>query len=307
MARQSSLALTLRLFACVSLTLVLVACGSGGPEGDASDGKGGISIQNTGSDTMLQVAQAWSEAYGKVNANVSVEVAGGGSGVGIKDLMQGTVDIANCSRKIKPAEFQQAVQNTGKEPKEFIVGFDGIAVYAHPGNPLEDISLEQLAQIYKENGTMTTWSELGASAGFCPSDEIVRFSRQSNSGTYAFFRKAVLDKGDFKLGSRDMHGSKDVVDAVAHTACSIGYSGMGDKTDEVKVLAVKKTEGDKAYMPTIQNVLTKDYPIARPLFIYTLGEPEGEVKAYIDWILSPEGQKLLASEKYVPVGSTDAN
>jgi phosphate transport system substrate-binding protein len=258
-------------------------------------------IQNTGSDTMVNLAQAWAEEYAHVDPAVSVEVSGGGSGTGIAALIAGTVDVANCSRRFEPQEIEQARKNTGKEPREFMVGYDGLAVYVHKANPLEEITLDQLAGIYAENGTMTKWSQLGVKMP-PGADEIIRVSRQNNSGTYAYFREAVLGKGhDFKLGSRDMHGSKDVVELVSKTPGAVGYSGMGYATPEVKMLHVKKKAGDKAYAPTVDNVLSHSYPISRPLFMYTLGEPTGAVKKYIDWIHSDPGQKIVLQSGYVPL------
>ena len=258
-------------------------------------------IQNTGSDTMVNLAQAWAEDYVKVAPTVSVEVSGGGSGTGIAALINGTVDIANCSRKVEPQEVEKAKQNTGKEPKEYMVGYDALAVYVHKDNPLGQIALEQLADIYAENGKITKWSQLGVKmpAG---SDEIIRVSRQSNSGTYHYFREAILGKGrDFKLGSRDMHGSKDVVELVSKTPTAIGYSGMGYATSEVKMLSVAKKPGDTAYAPTVENTLKNTYPIARPLFMYTLGEPSGEVKKFMEWAHSDMGQQIVLKSGYVPL------
>jgi phosphate transport system substrate-binding protein len=298
-------ALTAQLFACVMVTLLVSACSPKSDEGGNTET--GSAIQNTGSDTMVNVAQAWAESYRKVKSSVSVEVSGGGSGAGIKDLIQGTVHIANCSRAMKASERQQAIANNpGREPKEYTVGYDGIGVYVHKDNPLETITLAQLADIYKEGGTITKWSELGVDASkFCSSDTIVRFSRQSNSGTYQFFREAVLAKGDFKLGSNDLHGSKDVVEAVGTTPCSIGYSGMGYKTDHVKFVNVAKKDGEPASAPTAETVLSEAYPIARPLLMYTLGEPTGEVKTYLDWIFSPDGQVILEENGYVPLETSN--
>ena len=302
-------AFPLSVLLCLVVGLFVTACQ---PSGGSSSTSGSGStvdaakkaIQNTGSDTMLNVAQAWSEAYLKVKPGISVEISGGGSGVGIKDLIQGTVHIANCSRMIKSSERTQAIQNTGKEPQEFIVGYDGIGIYVHRDNPLTEITLGQLADIYKESGTTAKWSQLGVdSAKFCASDDIVRFSRQSNSGTYQYFRAAVLAKGDFKLGSNDLHGSKDVVEAVGTTACGIGYSGMGYKTDHVSFLGVAQAAGEIPYQPTTENVLNGNYAIARPLLMYTLGEPTGEIKEYLDWIFSPAGQKILEENGYVPLKS----
>ena len=232
---------------------------------------------------------------------VSVEVSGGGSGTGIAALINGTVDIANCSRRFEPQEIEQAKKNTGKEPREFMVGYDALAVYVHKSNPITEISLDQLAEIYAEGGRIDRWSQLGVKmpAG---ADEIMRVSRQSNSGTYFYFREAILGKGrDFKLGSRDMQGSKDVVELVSKTPGAIGYSGMGYNTPDVKELRLSRKKGEKAYGPTIETTLNHTYPIARPLFMYTLGEPSGAVQAYVEWIHSEAGQKIVAQSGYVPL------
>ena len=287
------------------LSLFLVSC-SKKDESSLSNGSSTkeekVTIQNAGSDTMVNLAQAWAESYASLEQKISVEVSGGGSGTGIAALINGTVDIANCSRSMKPSEIEKAVQNTGKEPKEFIVGFDALAVYVHKENPLEKISLQQLADIYGEQGQMTTWSKLDIQYAACKSDEIIRVSRQSNSGTYVYFREAILGKtGDFKLGSRDLHGSKDVVELVANTPCAIGYSGMGYSTDHVKMLKVSKKDGEQAAGPSVENTLNGTYPIARPLYIYSLGEPSGDIKKYLDWILSEAGQSIVSKSGYVPV------
>jgi phosphate transport system substrate-binding protein len=263
-------------------------------------------IQNTGSDTMVNLAQAWAEEYAKVEPTVSVEVSGGGSGTGIAALINGTVEIANCSRRFEPEEIALAKKNNGKEPREFMVGFDALSIYVHKDNPLNEIALEQLAEIYGEGGKIDKWSQIGVKmpAG---SDEIIRVSRQSNSGTYFYFREVVLGNGrDLKLGSRDMQGSKDVVELVSKTPGAIGYSGMGYNTPMVKELRLAKKKGDKAYPPTIETTLDHTYPIARPLFMYTLGEPSGAVKKYMDWVHSVAGQKIVAQSGYVPLPKTGA-
>jgi len=250
---------------------------------------------------MVNLAQAWAEEYAKVEPGVSVEVSGGGSGTGIAALVSGTVDIANCSRRFEQQEIDQAKKNTGKEPREFMVGYDALAVYVNKNNPLNEIALEQLAEIYAEGGKITKWSQLGVKLPG-GSDEIIRVSRQSNSGTYFYFREAILGKGrDFRLGSRDMQGSKDVVELVTNTVTAIGYSGMGYNTPDVKQLRVAKKAGDKAFAPTVETTLDHTYPIARPLFMYTLGEPSGAVKKYIDWVHSEDGQKIVVKSGYVPL------
>jgi len=282
----------------------LLQCGCG-DSGTGSKGSAGaapkVTIQNKGSDTMVNLAQAWAEEYKKVAPDVSVEVSGGGSGVGIAALTKGAIDIANASRDMKPEEIDEAKKNTGKEPKEIIVGYDALAIYVHKDNPLSEITIDQLAQIYGEGGQITKWSQLGVTIPGAANDEIVRVSRQSNSGTYEFLREHVLNKKDFKLGSRDMNGSKEVVALVGSTPTAIGYSGMGYATPAVKMLKVKKTASDPAFEPNPENTLAKTYPIARSLQVYTLGEPKDEIKKYIDWILSPDGQKVVGASGYVPL------
>jgi phosphate transport system substrate-binding protein len=281
----------------VGVACVLAGCGgkqAGPPQ---------AVIQVKGSDTMVNVAQAWAEEYAKVAPSVDVEVSGGGSGVGIAALERGTIDIANSSRNMKPEEIEQAKSNTGKEPKEFVVGFDALAVYVHKDNPIEEITFDQLAQIFVEGGTITNWSQVGVTIPGVADGEIVRVSRQSSSGTYEFFREHVLAKKDFKLGSRDMNGSKEVVELVGNTKTAIGYSGMGYATPGVKMLKLSGKAGEPAVEPSVETTLNKTYPLARSLLLYTLGEPVGEVKGYIDWILSPAGQKLVEENGYVPVAA----
>lgn len=262
-------------------------------------------IQNKGSDTMVNLAQAWAEAYRKVRPDVSVEVSGGGSGVGIAALIRGAVDIANSSRDLKPRELEEARASTGKEVQTFVVGFDALAVYVHPSNPLEEITLEQLEEIYAEGGRITRWSDLGVQMPEPRFDRIIRISRQSSSGTYEFFREHVLRNRDFKLGSNDMNGSKEVVELVATTPGAIGYSGMGYANPRVKMLRVARKKGEPAYAPTMENTVTRRYPIARSLLMCVLGEPEGEVKAYLDWVRSDAGQQLVEDNGFVPIPHTE--
>ncbi|MDZ7359913.1 MAG: phosphate ABC transporter substrate-binding protein [candidate division KSB1 bacterium] len=277
-----------------------MGCGKKGEEGGAPTKK--VSIQNSGSDTMVNLAQAWAEAYAEVDPSVSVEVSGGGSGTGIAALINGTVDIANSSRKLEPGERVRAMQNTGKEPQEYMVGYDALAVYVHKDNPLEAITIEQIGQIYSEGGAITKWSQLGVKNTGCANDDIIRVSRQNNSGTYHYFREAVLGKGhDFKLGSVDMNGSKDVVELVSKTPCAIGYSGMGYATASVKILRIAKKAGEQAVAPSIATTLDHTYPISRPLFMYTLGTPSEHIQKYLNWILSDAGQKIVEESGYVPL------
>jgi phosphate transport system substrate-binding protein len=275
----------------------LAACGGGRPDGKPSKSV----IQNKGSDTMVNVAQVWAEEYRKVAPDVEVEVSGGGSGVGLAALVKGAVDIANASRDIKPSEVEQATKNTGKKPVGFTVGFDALAVYVHKDNPLSEVTLEQLYEIYAEAGKTTRWSELGVKIPGAADDTIVRVSRQSSSGTYEFFREHALKNKDFRLGSRDLSGSKEVVELVGSTPTAIGYSGMGYATPAVKMLKVAKAQGEAYVAPTVAAVHDKSYPLARSLHVYTLGEPQGALKAYVDWLLSDAGQKVVEDSGYVPL------
>jgi len=261
-----------------------------------------VAIQNIGSDTMVNLAQAWAESYARVEPSISVEVSGGGSGVGVAALINGTAEIANCSRKLEPEEIAKT-KAQGKDPKEFLVGFDGLAVYVHKNNPISQISLEELSDIYREGGKTSKWAELGVTnIPGVKSDDIIRVSRQNNSGTYQYFRETVVGKkADFKQGSLDMNGSKDVVELVSKTPGAIGYSGLGYATADVKILKISAKKGEPGTLPSIATVHNKTYPLSRPLFMYTPGEPSSQVKKYIDWIMSDAGQKIVEQTGYVPL------
>ncbi len=291
--------------AAVAGTALPASLGCGRRRGAAGSGDGGKAksvIQNAGSDTMVNLAQAWAEEYARIEPSISVEVSGGGSGTGIAALINGTVDIANSSRKIEPREREQALQSTGKEPQQHILGYDALAVFVHRSNPLEEITLEQIGEIYREHGRFAQWTDLGIRHPACQRDRIIRVSRQSNSGTYHYFREAVLGKGaDFKLGSLDLHGSKDVVELISRTPCAIGYSGMGYANDHVKVLRVARKAGDTAYPPSIETTQDATYPISRPLYMYTAGEPAAHVRAFMEWAHGAEGQRLVLESGYVPL------
>ena len=281
-----------------AFTFLLLGC-SRGNNGQGGNASSRTVIQNKGSDTLVNVAQAWAEAYQGKKENVAIAVSGGGSGTGIAALINGTVGIANASRKIKDAEMELAQKN-GQDPVEFIVGYDALAIFLHQDNPIESMSIAQLASIYGDGGEVENWSQLGIEVPGCSNQEIVRVSRQNNSGTYVYFRDAVLGTDrDYKLGSRDMHGSKDVVDLVENTACAIGYSGLAYATDHIKMPCIDKEDGS-CVAPSMDTAIDGSYPIARPLFMYTNGQPTGEIKEYLDWILSNEGQCIIAKKGYAP-------
>lgn len=261
-------------------------------------------IRVEGSDTMVNLAQAWAEEYRKKHTDVNVQVLGGGSGVGIASLIDGNCDLANASREIESKEISRVKAKRDVEPKAFVIGHDALAIYVHKKNPHDSISIEELAEIFGEGGKLLRWSQLGVP--WPGNDEIVCVSRQNSSGTYTYFREHVLGKRrDFRLGTIDQSGSKDVVALVSRTPNAIGYSGMGYATDDVKMLDVSNRKGEPGVAPTLENAKKKPkekgrYPITRSLIIYSAGEPIGHVKEYLDWILSPEGQGMVAALGYVP-------
>ena len=286
-----------RMFGALLVLLLALACGGA----DGSSGARRTVIQNKGSDTIVFVALAWAENYGDVNPSVAVAVTGGGSGTGISAMVNGTVDIANTSRAMTESEIEEA-RSRGIDPIEHVVGFDALAVFLHPDNPLDALSISQLAEIYAEGGAYETWSELGVSIPGCSSDEIIRVSRQNNSGTYAYFKEAVLGQAEYKPGSLDMNGSSEVVDLVGNTPCAIGYSGLAYATERVEMPCILTDRGD-CVSPSAESAIDGSYPIARPLFMYTAGEPTGIIKEYMDWILGEAGQCILLDKGFAAAGS----
>jgi len=251
----------------------------------------GTTIKINGSDTMLQVGLAWQAGYKTAKPDVIVSMNGEGSGVGIKALINGEIDLAHSSRPMKESEIKQIKEKYSKDPQEIIFGYDRIAVYVHKDNPLSEITMEQLKGIFAEGGAIEDWSAIDPAM----SGAVERCSRSNTSGTYAFFKDAVCGKGvEFKKGATTMTGSAAVVDFVKTTKNAIGYSGMGYKTDDVKWLIVKK--GGAGCDPSGDN-----YPIARDLYGYTVGEPAGAVKEYIDWCKGDDAQAILEKEKFVPL------
>jgi phosphate transport system substrate-binding protein len=273
----------------------------------ASNASARTEIQNKGSDTLVNVAQAWAEAYQKVDSSVAVAVSGGGSGTGIAALLNGTVDIANASRQIKSKEMEMATKN-GIKPVEHIVGYDALAVFLHADNPANTMAIEQLGEIYGRGGSATSWTDLGIEVPGCKNQQIVVVSRQNNSGTYAYFKSAVLGKkGKFRQGTLDMHGSKDVVDLVEKTPCAIGYSGLAYATDHVKLVCIAESDPTQCVSPSPATASDNSYPIARPLFMYTNGEPQDHLKTYLDWVMSDEGQCIIQEKGYAPLRSLSCN
>jgi phosphate transport system substrate-binding protein len=282
----------------IGLVCGLVACGPQPQEADQV-ATGGASIQNKGSDTMVNLALAWAETYGALQPDVQLAVTGGGSGTGIAALINGTVDMANASRQIKPEERERAEAND-VDPVEHVVAGDAIAIIVHPSNPVDRLTIPQLSDIF--SGKITNWQQLGGE-----DRPIVLLSRESNSGTHVFFLENVLRQGRqddrtlFSPGTLLMPSSEGITQEVRQNPNAIGYDGLGYVTPEEKVVAVAAGEGAPYVLPSVETVKDESYPIARGLYIYTVGEPEGRVKAYLDWIMLEEGQAIVRELGFVPL------
>jgi phosphate transport system substrate-binding protein len=256
---------------------------------------------------MVNLVQAWAEDYRRIRPDVSVQVGGGGSGVGIASLADGILDIAAAGREMKAEEMERAKVHNGTQPQQFIVALDALAVYVHANNPLDAISIEELAEIYGEHGRILKWSQLGTTNAACRSDDIIRVSRQNSSGTYAYFREVVLgDRREYKLGSIDQSGSKDVVALVSRTPCAIGYSGMAFAVNGIKAVKLSARKGGVAIAPTATSAISGAYPIARRLYLYTPGEPLGQTKAFLEWVLGSDGQQIVEKIGFVPIDRAGA-
>ena len=262
-----------------------------------------IPIQNRGSDSMAIAVAAWSEAYHYVDKQVGVAVSGGGSGVGIAAMINGQVDIANSSRALFKKEISTA-KAAGIAPTEFVVGYDAVAVYMHRDNPLQSLSFEQLGEIFGRGGNINRWTDLGVEVPGCKDQQIVLASRQNSSGTFDYFRKHIIGnkfRNKFRSDMLGMQSSKDLVDLVGKTPCAIGYSSFAYAVPSVKMACIAPETGGDCIDPTVKSITDKSYPISRPLYMFTNGEPEGEIKKYIDWVLSDEGQCILADRQYAPL------
>jgi len=253
-------------------------------------------INQKGSDTMLILAQNWAETYTKKHPEVQIAVSGGGSGTGIAALINKQVDIADASREITDKEIEQAKAN-GVNPIEWKVAIDGISVIVHPDNPISELSLDQLKAIY--NGSFTNWRQLAGNDAV-----IVVYGRQTNSGTYVYWKEHVLKKQDYRNDMQALNGNADIVEAIAKDKNGIGYVGIAyasQRSSEVKILKVKKDSSSPGVPPTPEMIKDGTYPISRCLYLYTDGIPKGAVKDYIKWILGPEGQKVVEQVEYIPL------
>jgi phosphate transport system substrate-binding protein len=284
--------------ACLAAALVMAAITGCAARRESRAAEAAASIQITGSDTLVNLALAWAERYMSQNPDVRISVTGGGSGTGIASLINGTVQIADASREMSAEEVAEAKKN-GITPVRFIVALDAIAVVANPSNPVQGLTLQQLSDMY--TGKLTRWTDVGG--GNAP---VVLLSRESNSGTYVYFLEQVVRLGDSKnraLFSPEtllMPSSQGISSEVHQNPNAIGYDGLGYVTAEQKMIAVARTAAGPYVIPSAKSVLDKSYPVSRPLFMYTAGEPRGIVKKYLQWVMG-EGQSLVKDIGFVPL------
>lgn len=273
------------------------SCGSN-PSGQVSNDTAAY-IENKGSDTIVNLALAWAEEYQAAHLDVRISVTGGGSGTGIAALINGTVDIANASRQIKREEVDEA-RSRGIEPVEFVIARDAIALIVNPENPVSRLTLRQISDIY--SGRINNWSEVGGE-----DRPIVRLSRETNSGTHIYFLETVLRLGDsedrtlFSMDTLLLPSSEGIISEVRQNPNAIGYDGLGYVPDDLKMIAIAQKEGGAYVLPSIATVNDSSYPIARDLYMYTNGEPAGVVKQYLNWILAPQAQEIVAELGFVPI------
>ncbi|MCL2334726.1 MAG: phosphate ABC transporter substrate-binding protein [Endomicrobia bacterium] len=286
----------IKIFVILLLSVSLFSCSRHSEQNGAG---GGESMQIKGSDTIVNLVQVWAERFVEKNPECNIGVTGGGSGTGFAALLNSTCDIAMASRAIEDKEIAKAAQNN-IEPVEHIVGLDGLAVLINKNNPADKLTLEQLRDIFMAK--ITNWKEVGGE-----DRKIVILSRESNSGTHMFFKEHVLRRGnakskeEFAPSALLMPSSQAIYDEVSQNPNALGYTGMGYINGEVKAVSVAKDESSGYFYPTADNVITGRYPISRPLYLYTNGMAKGIVGKFIDYALSPEGQKIVEETDFVPI------
>jgi phosphate transport system substrate-binding protein len=285
----------------IGLAMFLLAgCASRGTGTSNSTNTNTTYIEDKGSDTIVNLALAWAEAYAKIRPEVRISVTGGGSGTGITALINGSIPLANASREIKKEELDAAKAN-GMNPQEFIIARDAIAVIVNPENPVDHLTLQQLSAIYR--GEINNWNEVGGE-----DRPIVRLSRETNSGTHVFFLEQVIRLGDkkdktiFTADTLLLPSSEGIIAEVRDNPNAIGYDGLGYVTSEVKMVALSPlSDTSKFIIPSVATVTDGSYPISRNLYMYTQNPPTGELKAYLDWILSTDAQSIVTTLGFVPV------
>ena len=285
----------LKIASVVFVSVVFLSCSR------PSEREGGhtASMQIKGSDTIVNLIQVWAENVVEKNPSYNIGVTGGGSGTGFAALINKTCDIAMSSRKIEEKELDKAAENN-VNPVEYMIGLDGLAILINKSNPVKNLTLEQLRDIFMAK--TTNWKEVGGE-----DRNIVILSRESNSGTHMFFKEHVLrhndkkSKDEFAPGALLMPSSQAIYDEVSQNPHALGYVGMGYINDEVRAVSVAVDENSEYFYPNSGNVITGKYPISRPLFLYTNGYPQGVVEVFINYALSDEGQKVVEETDFVPI------
>jgi phosphate transport system substrate-binding protein len=277
----------MRIRGIVAMLAVLAACGWGAEAWAAR----GITIK--GSDTMVILGQRWAESYMNSHPGSVIQVTGGGSGTGIAALINGTTDICQASRPMKDDEKRKLRDRYQTMGNEIAVAKDGLSIYVHEANPMKDVTLAQLKQIY--TGAVTNWKQIGGNDA-----PIVLYGRENNSGTYVYFKDNVLMGEDYSARVQTLPGTAAVVNAVARDPNGIGYGGAA-YAKGVRECAVRRTPQSPAITPNAATVQDGSYPITRLLYFYTRTKPSGPVKQFVDWVLSPEGQQLASQVGYFPV------
>jgi phosphate transport system substrate-binding protein len=274
------------------LAVLAVALGAG-----LVAAQGGRNVTIKGSDTMVILGQKWAEVFMSRNSGITVQVTGGGSGVGIAALINGTTDIAESSRPMRDAEKENVKSRRGKEVLELPVAVDGLAVFVHETNPVNEISVEQLKAIY--TGALKNWKDVGGK-----DERMILYSRENNSGTYVYFKEHVLGNADFFPTAQTLPGTAAVINAVAKDRRGIGYGGIAYGKG-IKHLRVRAAAGQPAIDPTMENVLSGKYPISRSLYWYFAGKPEGDLLKLAQWVVSKEGQSVVENVGYYPLNETE--
>ena len=258
----------------------------------ASAFAGNITVK--GSDTLVILAQKWAEVYMGQHADIKIQVSGGGSGIGFAALQSQTTDLCDASRKAKPAEIANCLKAFGARPTEYKVALDGLSVYVNPENPLKELTVAQVGDIF--TGKIKNWKEVGG-----PDAPITVYSRENSSGTYEFFKEHILKGKDFVASAQTMPGTAAIVQAVVKDKNSIGYGGAAYGGSS-KLLSIKKTDTSPAIAPTEENVISGTYPIWRHHYVYeNPALDKGDVAAYLNWIRSDDGQKYVKDIGYYPL------
>jgi phosphate transport system substrate-binding protein len=278
----------IRTGAKIAIAAALLAAGTLGAKPALA---GTVTVK--GSDTMVVLGQRWAEEYMKKHATTTIQVTGGGSGTGISALINGTTDVCEASRAMKDTEKKQLADKAGAPPVEITVAKDGLSVYVNDSNPLTELTMDQLKQIF--TGKVDNWKAVGGADA-----RIIPYSRENSSGTYVFFKEHVLQNADYTPRAQAMPGTAAVVNAVVKEKFGIGYGGAA-YAKGIKVLKIKKDAAAPAIAPEDATIKNGTYPLSRPLFFYVRANPSAEIKAFTDWVLSTEGQGIVTKVGYFPI------